>query len=131
MDRLLDSFLLMGRTAPVRQGTPRDTKRGIHYQEPPRAIPKAFAQFRVATLRAILWAIPVDSQELIDTVQHSFALEAMRRSIGRIEDAESLQIIAMKLIETNEASRKLAATLMLKNIELEQQLEVLGAQLMD
>jgi len=54
----------------------------------------------------------------------------MRRSIWRIEDTESLQAIAMKLIETNEASRKLAAALMLKNIELEHQLEVLGAQLM-
>ena len=74
---------------------------------------------------------PLDSQELIDTVQHSFAIEAMRRSIWRIEDAESLQAIAMKLIEANEASRKLAAALMLKNIELEQQLGVLGAQLMD
>ena len=73
----------------------------------------------------------MDSGELIDTVQHSFAIEAMRRSIGRIEDVESLQVIAMKLIETNEASRKLAAALMLKNIELEQQIDVLGSQLMD
>ena len=131
MDRPLGSVQLTDRKVPVDRGTPRDKKRGTHYQEPPRAIPKALAQFRVATLRAILWAIPVDSQDLIDTVQHSFAIEAMRRSIGRIEDVESLQVIAMKLIETNEASRKLAAALMLKNIELEQQIDVLGAQLMD
>ena len=73
----------------------------------------------------------MDSQDLIDTVQHSFAVEAMRCSIWRIQDAESLQVIAMRLIDTNEANRRLAAALVLKNIELEQQLEVLGAQLMD
>ena len=131
MGRRQDCAQLAGHTAPAGRGTPKDKKRGTRYQELPRAIPKALAQFRLATLQAILWAIPVDSSELIDTVQHAFSVEAMRRAIKRIEDTDSLKVIAMKLIETNEASRKLAASLMLKNIELEQQIDVLGAQLLD
>ena len=73
----------------------------------------------------------MDAQEIIETIQHQFAVEAMRRSIQRIDDLESLQIIALKLVETNEASRKMAAALLLQNIQLQEQVEVLGAHLMD
>ena len=73
----------------------------------------------------------MDAKEIIETIQHQFAVEAMRRSIQRIDDLESLQIIALKLVETNEASRKMAAALLLQNIQLQEQVEVLGAHLMD
>lgn len=58
------------------------------------------------------------AEEVIATVEHTFELEAIKRSILKTDDVDVLHQVALKLIETNESTRSYAAELMLENLEL-------------